>query len=247
VFRAAFDKLLKRGVFTFKMLKASSIALDVGSCINELKKSLVNVGPMEIPSLFFSRLGVFIKEISLFQSSLGLLSKHDYKDNVNKHVLESLFIGAKMRLNATVLDIGSGGGFPAIPMAILRPDLAVVLVERKVNKVHFLDHVKNKLGLNNVSIFSMDIKHYIKKQDHLLSESDITARAVWPWQEYLKKIIPNLKKGANLWIFTTPRLTLNEVNDFIFALKQGEYTSKSMDFELSLHYGKRRFIVVHSI
>ena len=63
------------------------------------------------------------------------------------HVRDSWAASVALRRDARVVDLGSGAGFPGIPLAIARPDLALTLVEIREKRVHFLRHVVRELGL----------------------------------------------------------------------------------------------------
>lgn len=86
----------------------------------------------------------------------ALVSSGNLADLENLHVVDSLSLFDVVRGNAapgeTVLDIGSGGGFPAIPLAIALPDRKFVLMERSAKKVSFLRKVMGSLGLAHVSL-----------------------------------------------------------------------------------------------
>ena len=74
--------------------------------------------------------------------------------------------------NATVLDIGSGGGFPSIPIRIFRPDLTFVLADSNRQKAAFLKEVKKELNFDNVTIFNGRVERLNpeeKKFDYILS------------------------------------------------------------------------------
>ena len=84
----------------------------------------------------------------------------------------------------SLLDVGSGGGFPGLPLALTDPQLGVTLVERNQRKCSFLRHVVMKLELANVQIMDADLRDV---KDDLGTFDVITARAVgqpatiWTW------------------------------------------------------------------
>ena len=84
----------------------------------------------------------------------------------------------------TLLDIGSGGGFPGLPLAVANPKIKATLVERNHKKCSFLRHVVMTLNLKNVDVINADIRHI---REALHPYDVITARAVgkpdqvWTW------------------------------------------------------------------
>ncbi len=83
---------------------------------------------------------------------INLVSKNDERRLVTRHFLESLGLIKVVPFppDARVMDLGSGAGFPGIPLKIVRPDLRMVLVESKRKKILFLRHAINTLGLENM-------------------------------------------------------------------------------------------------
>lgn len=97
-----------------------------------------------------------------------------------------------------VLDLGSGGGWPALPLAALRPDLELLLVERRSRRVAFLELAAAKLGLENVRVFAGDVRDLEGEFAH------VTAQAVAPLPE-LFRLVRHLSPGAqNLYTARGP-------------------------------------------
>jgi 16S rRNA (guanine527-N7)-methyltransferase len=85
---------------------------------------------------------------------MGIVSRGDRERLLTRHVKESLapeLVGA-IGDSWRVLDVGAGGGLPGIPLAIVRPDLQVTLLEARNSKVAFLERVKLTMGLSNVFV-----------------------------------------------------------------------------------------------
>ena len=86
-------------------------------------------------------------------ASLALISDGDRSTVYTRHVLDSLNpIALFDKPPASALDIGSGAGFPGIPLAIAWPDTAVVLLESREKKAGFLERASRELGLRNVRV-----------------------------------------------------------------------------------------------
>ncbi|MBN1128077.1 MAG: 16S rRNA (guanine(527)-N(7))-methyltransferase RsmG [Chitinispirillaceae bacterium] len=91
-----------------------------------------------------------------WNKAAGLISKSDEENMFLRHFCDSLqpLLLFGFKKNATILDIGSGGGFPAIPIRIFRPDLTMVLAESNRKKATFLKEVKKELVFDNATIFN---------------------------------------------------------------------------------------------
>ena len=103
------------------------------------------------------RLSRHLEALRAWQAVASLVSRRDLDDLWTRHVADSLSLAALVRSYAadgrgTLLDIGSGGGFPAIPIKVVVPELHVCLVERSEKKVGFLRKALGSLGLSNASV-----------------------------------------------------------------------------------------------
>lgn len=113
-----------------------------------------------------------------------MVSAHDLAHLRTRHLDDSLALQAHLGCASSLLDIGSGGGFPGLPLAIANPHVKVTLVERSRTKCSFLRHVVMTLGLRNVEVVTADMRDIGEDMDPF---DVITARAVaqpdqiWNW------------------------------------------------------------------
>lgn len=96
--------------------------------------------------LAFSR---FAAELAKWNRKINLTAITTEEDVVVKHFLDSLTVAAKVRLRGKLLDIGSGAGFPGIPLQLVTPELTVVSVDAVEKKILFQRHAARILGLVN--------------------------------------------------------------------------------------------------
>ncbi len=99
------------------------------------------------PDSIFGQLSVYLDLLLRWNSRTNLTAIRDPEEIVRRHFGESLFAGRHLGRCATLLDFGSGAGFPGLPIAILRPDIAVTLAESQNKKASFLREVARTLGL----------------------------------------------------------------------------------------------------
>ena len=107
----------------------------------------------------------FTELVLLWNSKINLLSRADSKNIWTSHVLHSIspLFTIDIPMGMTVLDLGSGGGFPGIPLAIVRSDLHITLLDSIKKKTTALENMIGELGLKNVSVMSGRAEDLIKK------------------------------------------------------------------------------------
>lgn len=117
------------------------------------------------------------------------------------HYAESLF-GARFIAGAhTLLDIGSGAGFPAIPLAVARPDVQVTALEANQKKSLFLKEAKDELGLTNLKVVTARLEEFDWAGYELL-----TSRALDRAEAILPSIIERLSAQQELMLYGGPDL-----------------------------------------
>ena len=114
----------------------------------------------------------FEELLLLWNKTHNLISKSQ-TTNIKEHIEDSLSIAHLLGRN--VMDLGSGGGFPGIPLAITNPKKKIFLVERKQSKAAFLLNTTIQLGLENIQVISKDSKKL--SPDNFPSPIEIVTRA----------------------------------------------------------------------
>jgi 16S rRNA (guanine527-N7)-methyltransferase len=137
----------------------------------------------------FAALGPLYKE---WNSKINVISRKDEDSLYDKHILHSLSIAAAFdfKKGMNVLDIGTGGGFPGIPLAIFFPDVHFYLADSIGKKIKVVHAVSEAIGLKNVSAHhtrAEDIKN--KKFEVIVSRAVAPLGDLWRWGKTL------LKKG----------------------------------------------------
>ena len=207
-----------------------SRTLDVERTLSLLAAALegAGVGPVAYGQL--DMLARFLTELERFQPHLRLVSELN-PEGIALLLLEGLAVGNRLETNARVLDIGPGGGFPGIPMAILRTDASFVLVERRRRIATYLEHVAQTLGLKHVQVLWVEFEKALSSGE-LGHVQEITAKAVWSWQEYVRNVLPLVEKGARAWVFGTPSLGDEAIVKFLKSMGVGNVSVSSFDARL---------------
>ncbi len=170
----------------------------------------------------------------------GLVSKNDEQQLFLRHFCDSLqpLLLFGFKKNAQILDIGSGGGFPSIPIRIFRPDLIFVCTDSNKKKCDYLNEVKNELKFDNMVIFNGKVDKLLsceKKFDYVIS------RGLGNMQMFSKLARPFLAKDGHMYTFKTKHfsteledITLNKEKKGIKISEIAEYDLGNQIFGLNL-------------
>ncbi len=118
-----------------------------------------------------------------WNAKINVISRKDMEQFHIHHLLHSLGIAKVMQFKAgsKVLDIGTGGGFPGIPLAILFPDVHFTLVDSIGKKITVVNGVKEALGLTNVTTINGRAEQVTEKFDFIVSRAVAALKDFLPW------------------------------------------------------------------
>ena len=154
------------------------------------------------------RLELFLQEMARWNRVHNLTAIESQKDSVVLHLIDSIavlpimdqFLGNK---TALIADLGSGGGLPAIPIAILRPEWRLTLIEAVRKKTAFLQHARGKLELKNTEILSERVETVAKRRP---GEFDaVISRAFTSLANFLELSQPLLRPGGLVFAMKAKR------------------------------------------
>ena len=124
-------------------------ALTLDRLATLLQPYLAAASSAPAPETLIAQLSLYLDLLLKWNARTNLTAIRDPETIVTRHFGESLFLAAHLPPDThTVLDLGSGAGFPGLPLQLLRPDLAVTLAESQQKKAAFLQEVIRSLGLS---------------------------------------------------------------------------------------------------
>lgn len=129
-----------------------------------------------------------------WNSKINVISRKDMDSLYEKHILHSLSIAAAFEFapGSQVADLGTGGGFPGIPLAIFFPEVNFFLVDSIGKKIKVVNEVVQGLGLKNVTAINSRMENVTgKKFDYVVSRAVAPLKDLWTWSK------PLLKKKGN--------------------------------------------------
>ena len=152
---------------------------------------------IEIDAVAADAFSIHASELINWNRKINLTAITRPRDIAIKHFLDSLATAGFIAEKARLLDIGSGGGFPGIPLKILKPSLAVLLVDSNGKKVNFLKHVIRTLRLKHIDALQIRAEHLSEDRRHSNSFDVIVSRALSELAPFVKSALPLLaEKGT---------------------------------------------------
>jgi len=133
-------------------------------------------------------------ELMKWNQKINLTAITDPFEVAVKHFLDSIVPVQIISPNASLLDIGSGGGFPGIPLKISLPSLSVTLIDASRKKVSFLKHIIRILELKNIEALHIRAEEFANKPDVAKTFDVIISRAFSSMTTFAMTALPFLKK-----------------------------------------------------
>ncbi len=151
-----------------------------------------------------------------WNSKINVISRKDIENLYERHVLHSLGIAKVIRFRpgTTVMDLGTGGGFPGVPLAILFPDTHFHLVDSIGKKVKVANEVANAIGLKNISF------RHARAEEEKQQFDFVVSRAVMPLADLIKIVRKNISSRQQ-----------NALPNGLICLKGGELANETMPFK----------------
>ena len=161
----------------------------------DIIQNWANKNNIEITQPQFEKLAAFQKRVLNVNEKMNLTAIKDDEGFAVKHIIDSLTLLPYIPENATVLDIGTGAGFPGIVLAIMRPDIRLSLLDSLKKRIQFLKDSLDMLGLNSVEC----LPHRAEEFARTGAKYDIcTARAVARMDKLVKYALPLVRPGGIL-------------------------------------------------
>lgn len=151
-----------------------------------------------------------------WNSKINVISRKDIENLYVHHVLHSLAIAKVIRFKpgTTILDVGTGGGFPGVPLAILFPECQFTLIDSIGKKIKVATEVSNAIGLNNINLKHQRVQEEKGKFDFVVS------RAVMPLEDLVKLVKKNISPKQQ-----------NAMPNGLICLKGGELAHEILPFK----------------
>ena len=190
----------------------------------------------EIIKSSFENYGIVLtdKQVEQFEIYYNFLVEENEKYNLTaiteknevaiKHFVDSVLPYKTIPQNASIIDVGTGAGFPGVPLKILREDLKLTLLDSLQKRVRFLEELTHKLELKNVTCVHARAEDYCREKREKFDVA--TSRAVAATNTLSEYLIPYVKKGGLVLMYKGSKAEEE--------LKDGEKAIKTLGGKVSL-------------
>lgn len=164
---------------------------------NEFARAAQTIG-LNITLKTYGQLGHYARLIREYNQKINLISRQDTHRIFTYHIIDSLAAHRFIPQNARCCDLGSGAGLPGIPLALIRPDTAFILIESIKKKCRFLEIALKELDLKNCSI-------YCERAETLppLNCDVVLSRLTAPLEKTVHYAARHLKPGGAIVLYKT--------------------------------------------
>ena len=141
---------------------------------------------------------IHARDLIQWNKKINITSITDPFEIAIKHFLDSLAAAPLIPPGETLLDVGSGGGFPGIPLKVLIPSLTVTLVDASRKKVSFLKHVIRELTLDNINALHCRVEDLAADPTYTNKFDIIISRALTSLESFVNKALPLMTRQCYL-------------------------------------------------
>lgn len=162
----------------------------------------------------------YLAHLLEWNKAINLTAIIEPKEIIIKHFVDSLaaLVATNFPQNSVVLDVGSGGGFPGIPLKIVRPDLRLILVEPVRKKCSFLNSVIGLLQLQNITTFDGTIEQYARRS--IQNAIDTVVVRALKFEEIKKHLSALLSSKGNVVLYRTSGIEEHEIGEEFHLLSE---------------------------
>lgn len=199
----------------------------------ELVQNACDYAGIELNEDMLTKLDVYYKLLVEWNEKINLTAITEIDEVYKKHFADSIYGAKYIKQNATLCDIGTGAGFPALVLKIVRPDLKVTLVDALEKRIKFLQIVVEQLQLQNIQTLHFRAEDKLFKDTYLNSFDIVTARAVAKMCTLCEYCLPYVKVGGKFLAYKSDKIDeeLVESNKAIKMLGGNEYRVRKYNLD----------------
>lgn len=198
---------------------------------------------IEVDERVSAAFSIHALELISWNRKINLTAITDPREVAIKHFLDSLMPAGCIPDRGRLLDIGSGGGFPGIPLKIFKPSISVLLIDGVRKKINFLKHVLRTLSLENIEARQMRAEDLLKFPEYAASFDIIISRALSDLSIFVKSALPLLAKDGTI-IAMKGEVDTQELDAVRGDTLGDQYSLEVETYGLPLINGPRSLVII---
>ena len=208
---------------------------------------------------YLNKLNISLKDIQINQfynymnfliewnKVMNLTAIIEPEDIIVKHFIDSLTIYKYINNESSIIDVGTGAGFPGIPIKIAYPETKIVLLDSLNKRINFLNEVINKLELKDIKAIHGRAEEYGRNKEHRENFDIAVARAVAPLNILLEYLMPFVKVGGKCLCMKGSNIKEEIENSNNAIIQLGGNLKETEEFFIPNTDIKRRIIEISKI
>ena len=201
----------------------------------------ITVDPQQVEQ--FARHALLLME---WNRTTNLTAIVDPEQLAVKHYLDSIAPLAHIPAKGPLLDVGTGGGFPGIPLKIMRPDQSMTLIDSVRKKISFIKHSIRQLSLEKIHALQVRVEDLGRRSDYAHRFHGILCRAFADPGNILPKVSSLLAKGGRLLMYLGPGADFSN-GTVSTHFERTRYQIEIIEYILPISGDKRKIAILRSI
>lgn len=200
---------------------------------------------LDISKQNITKLYNYMKILLKWNKNINLTAIVEENEIIKKHLIDSLTISNFIKDNSKIIDVGTGAGFPGVPIAITR-NVNITLLDSLNKRICFLEEVKNQLDLNNIKTIHGRAEEIARKKEYREQFDVATSRAVAPMNVLLEYLLPFVKVGGICICMKGPKATeeILKINNVLKLLGARYVKTINLNFDKDM---ERNLIIIEKI
>jgi len=176
---------------------------DVDCFVNRVDKGAVLAG-QALTREQLDLMAGHARELMVWNKKINLTAIRDVAQIAEKHFLDAVSVSPLLNNGSLakgyrIMDMGTGGGFPAIPLKILNPDMELTMVDSVRKKTNFLNHVVRSLGLEDICAVHARVEDLANDPTHVRGYDAVISRGFADLEKFVGLALPMLKPGGRIY------------------------------------------------
>jgi 16S rRNA (guanine527-N7)-methyltransferase len=220
---------------------------------HNLLNSTASLIDIDLDSQSIDQIANYVSELLGANTKVNLTSITNMEEVAEKHILDSLIPAKFLPVNASVLDLGTGGGFPGIPLKIFMPSLSVSLVDSSRKKINFLKYVTRVLNLKNISAHQYRVEELSSHPDFVGQFDVVISRAFTSLEKFLELSVPFIKPEGRIIAMKGKEvqkeidaLTSAEIGEDIYIISDNKFELHIEKYRLPVSGDERSLVIARN-